>query len=154
MFREFKEVTEINEVKGNLWKKAEKEALTEAQLLAIVRENIKREELLETDEIKKAIWNAKNDTEIAEIRSKLWNEFDFKISIYNFNNGVRTFNEKDVPEGNPFIRKIDFIDYQGEVYRFYLLLKRLNSKQDVKDLLDEIVYCYRALTQCEYDKNL
>nr|DAS23217.1 MAG TPA: phosphoprotein [Caudoviricetes sp.] len=154
MFREFKEVTEINEVKGNLWKKAEKEALTEAQLLAIVRENIKREELLETDEIKKAIWNAKNDTEIAEIRSKLWNEFDFKMSIYNFNNGVRTFNEKDVPEGNPFIRKIDFIDYQGEVYRFYLLLKRLNSKQDVKDLLDEIVYCYRALTQCEYDKNL
>lgn len=154
MFREFKEVVEINEVKGNLWKKAEKEALTEAQLLAIVRENIKREELLETDEIKKAIWNAKNDTEIAEIRSKLWNEFDFKMSIYNFNNGVRTFNEKDVPEGNPFIRKIDFIDYQGEVYRFYLLLKRLNSKQDVKDLLDEIVYCYRALTQCEYDKNL
>lgn len=154
MFREFKEVTEINEVKGNLWKKAEKEALTEAQLLAIVRENIKREQLLETDEIKKAIWNAKNDTEIAEIRSKLWNEFDFKMSIYNFNNGVRTFNEKDVPEGNPFIRKIDFIDYQGEVYRFYLLLKRLNSKQDVKDLLDEIVYCYRALTQCEYDKNL
>lgn len=154
MFREFKEVTEINEVKGNLWKKAEKEALTEAQLLAIVRENIKREELLETDEIKKAIWNAKNDNEIAEIRSKLWNEFDFKMSIYNFNNGVRTFNEKDVPEGNPFIRKIDFIDYQGEVYRFYLLLKRLNSKQDVKDLLDEIVYCYRALTQCEYDKNL
>lgn len=154
MFREFKEVVEINEVKGNLWKKAEKEALIEAQLLAIVRENIKREELLETDEIKKAIWNAKNDTEIAEIRSKLWNEFDFKMSIYNFNNGVRTFNEKDVPEGNPFIRKIDFIDYQGEVYRFYLLLKRLNSKQDVKDLLDEIVYCYRALTQCEYDKNL
>lgn len=154
MFREFKEVTEINEVKGNLWKKAEKEALTEAQLLAIVRENIKREELLETDEIKKAIWNAKNDNEIAEIRSKLWNEFYFKMSIYNFNNGVRTFNEKDVPEGNPFIRKIDFIDYQGEVYRFYLLLKRLNSKQDVKDLLDEIVYCYRALTQCEYDKNL
>lgn len=154
MFREFKEVVEINETKGNLWKKAEKEALTEAQLLAIVRENIKREELLETDEIKKAIWNAKNDTEIAEIRSKLWNEFDFKMSIYNFNNGVRTFNEKDVPEGNPFIRKIDFIDYQGEVYRFYLLLKRLNSKQDVKDLLDEIVYCYRALTQCEYDKNL
>lgn len=152
MFREFKEVTEINEVKGR--KKAEKEALTEAQLLAIVRENIKREELLETDETKKAIWNAKNDAEIAEIRSKLWNEFDFKMSIYNFNNGVRTFNEKDVPEGNPFIRKIDFIDYQGEVYRFYLLLKRLNSKQDVKDLLDEIVYCYRALTQCEYDKNL
>lgn len=154
MFREFKEVVEINETKGNLWRKAEKEALTEAQLLAIVRENIKREELLETDEIKKSIWNAKNDTEIAEIRSKLWNEFDFKMSIYNFNNGVRTFNEKDVPEGNPFIRKIDFIDYQGEVYRFYLLLKRLNSKQDVKDLLDEIVYCYRALTQCEYDKNL
>lgn len=150
----FREVREIKEEKGNLWKKAEKQALTEAQLLAIVRENIKREELLETDEIKKAIWNAKNDTEIAEIRSKLWNEFDFKMSIYNFNNGVRTFNEKDVPDGNPFIRKIDFIDYQGEVYRFYLLLKRLNSKQDVKDLLDEIVYCYRALTQCEYDKNL
>lgn len=122
--------------------------------MAIVRENIEREEILEKDETKKAIWNAKNDTEIAEIRYKLWNEFDFKMSIYNFNNGVRTFNEKDVPEGNPFIRKIDFIDYQGEVYRFYLLLKRLNSKQDVKDLLDEIVYCYRALTQCEYDKNL
>lgn len=154
MFGEFKEIREINEVKGNLWKKAEKQALTEAQILAIINDNYKREELLETDEIKKAIWNANNDNEIAEIRSKLWNEFDYKMSIYNFNNGVRTFNEKDVPEGNPFIRKIDFIDYQGEVYRFYLLLKRLNSKQDVKDLLDEIVYCYRALTQCEYDKNL
>lgn len=154
MFREFKEVVEVNETKGNLWKKCEKQALTEAQILAIINDNYKREELLETDETKKAIWNAKNDTEIAEIRSKLWNEFDFKMSVYNFNNGVRTFNEKDVPEGNPFIRKIDFIDYQGEVYRFYLLLKRLNSKQDVKDLLDEIVYCYRALTQCEYDKNL
>lgn len=154
MFREFKEVVEVNEVKGNLWKKAEKQALTEAQILAIINDNYRREELLETDEIKKAIWNANNDNEIAEIRSKLWNEFDFKMSIYNFNNGVRTFNEKDVPEGNPFIRKIDFIDYQGEVYRFYLLLKRINSKQDVKDNLEEIVYCYRALTQCEYEKNL
>lgn len=154
MFREFKEVTEINETKGNLWRKCEKQALTEAQILAIINDNYRREDLLEKDEIKKAIWNANNDNEIAEIRSKLWNEFDFKMSIYNFNNGVKTFNEKDVPEGNPFIRKIDFIDYQGEVYRFYLLLKRLNSKKDVKDNLDEIIYCYRALTQCEYEKNL
>ena len=44
MSREFKEVVEVNETKGNLWKKAEKQALTEAQLLAIVRENIEREE--------------------------------------------------------------------------------------------------------------
>ena len=59
MFREFKEVVEINETKGNLWRKAEKEALTEAQLLAIVRENIEREEILEKDETKKSYLECK-----------------------------------------------------------------------------------------------
>lgn len=155
MFREFKEVREINEVGGKFGETvAKKQKLTAEQILAAVKENYKREDLLESDETKKAIWNAKNDNEISEIRSKLWKEFDYKMSVYNFNNGIRTFNENDIPEGNPFIRKIDFIDYQSEIYRFYLLLKKLNSKQDVKDHLDEIVYCYRALTQCEYEKNL
>lgn len=155
MFGEFKEVREINEVGGKYGETVvKKQKLTQEQILAVIKENYKREDLLESDETKKAIWNAKNDNEIAEIRSKLWKEFDYKMSMYNFNNGVRTFNDKDVPEGNPFIRKIDFIDYQGEIYRFYLLLKNLNNKQDIKDHLDEIIYCVRALTQCEYEKNL
>ena len=150
MFREFKEVVEVNEVKGNLWKKAEKEALTEAQLLKIVIENYKREELLETDETKKAIWNAKNDAEIAEIRSKLWNEFDYKMSLYNYDSkGNRTFREEDVIHCERK-RKMPFIDHKGEVYRMYLLLKKLNSKQDVKDYLEEIVSCYKMLT-CEHE---
>lgn len=150
MFREFKEVVEINETKGNLWRKAEKEALTEAQLLAIVRENIEREEILEKDETKKAIWAANNEAELAEIRSKLWNEFDFKMSLYNYDSkGNRTFREEDiVPVERK--RKMPFIDHQGEVYRMYLLLKKLNSKQDVKDYLDEIVDCYKMLT-CEHE---
>ena len=150
MFGEFKEIREINEVKGNLWKKAEKQALTEAQLLAIVRENIEREEILEKDETKKAIWAANNEAELAEIRSKLWNEFDFKMSLYNYDSkGNRTFREEDiVPVERK--RKMPFIDHQGEVYRMYLLLKKLNSKQDVKDYLEEIVSCYKMLT-CEHE---
>lgn len=150
MFREFKEVVEVNETKGNLWRKAEKEALTEAQLLAIVRENIEREEILEKDETKKAIWAANNEAELAEIRSKLWNEFDFKMSLYNYDSkGNRTFREEDiVPVERK--RKMPFIDHQGEVYRMYLLLKKLNSKQDVKDYLEEIVSCYKMLT-CEHE---
>lgn len=150
MFREFKEVVEINETKGNLWKKAEKQALTEAQLLAIVRENIEREDILEKDETKKAIWAANNEAELAEIRSKIWNEFEFKMSIYNYDSkGNRTFREEDVV---PVERKkkMPFIDHQGEVYRMYLLLKKLNSKQDVKDYLEEIVSCYKMLT-CEHE---
>lgn len=150
MFGEFKEIREINEVKGNLWKKAEKQALTEAQLLAIVRENIEREEILEKDETKKAIWAANNEAELAEIRSKIWNEFEFKMSIYNYDSkGNRTFREEDiVPVERK--RKMPFIDHQGEVYRMYLLLKKLNSKQDVKDYLEEIVSCYKMLT-CEHE---
>lgn len=150
MFREFKKVVEVNETKGNLWKKAEKQALTEAQLLAIVRENIEREEILEKDETKKAIWNANNDAEIAEIRSKIWNEFDYKMSIYNYDDkGNRTFREEDIVPSERK-KKMPFIDHQGEVYRMYLLLKKLNSKQDVKDYLEEIVSCYKMLT-CEHE---
>lgn len=150
MFKEFKEVIEINETKGNLWRKCEKQALTEAQLLAIVRENIEREEILEKDETKKAIWAANNEDEIAEIRSKIWNEFEFKMSIYNYDSkGNRTFREEDVVAVERK-KKMPFIDHQGEVYRMYLLLKKLNSKQDVKDYLEEIVSCYRMLT-CEHE---
>lgn len=150
MFREFKEVVEVNEAKGNLWKKAEKQALTEAQLLAIVRENIEREEILEKDEIKKAIWAANNEEELFEIRSKIWKEFDYKMSIYNYDSkGNRTFREEDIVRIERK-KKMPFIDHQGEVYRMYLLLKKLNSKQDVKDYLDEIIDCYKMLT-CEHE---
>ena len=150
MFREFTEVREIKEEKGNLWRKAEKQALTEAQLLAIVRENIEREEILEKDETKKAIWAANNEAEIAEIRSKIWNEFEFKMSIYNYDSkGNRTFREEDIVRIERK-KKMPFIDHQGEVYRMYLLLKKLNSKQDVKDYLEEIVSCYKMLT-CEHE---
>lgn len=150
MFREFKEVVEINETKGNLWKKCEKQALTEAQLLAIVRENIEREEILEKDETKKSIWAANNEEELFEIRSKIWNEFEFKMSIYNYDSkGNRTFREEDiVPVERK--KKMPFIDHQGEVYRMYLLLKKINSKQDVKDYLEEIVSCYKMLI-CEHE---
>lgn len=152
MFGEFKEVVEIKETKGNLWTKCEKEALTEAQIMQIVKDNYKREDILENDEIKKAIWAANNEEEIAEIRAKIWNEFDFKMSIFNYDSkGNRTFREEDIVH-NEYTRKMSFIDHQGEVYRMYLLLKKLNSKQDIKTYLDEIVNCYKMLTCEHYNK--
>ena len=72
------------------------------------------------------------------------------MSIYNYDSkGNRTFREEDIiPVERK--RKMPFIDHQGEVYRMYLLLKKLNSKQDVKDYLEEIVSCYKMLT-CEHE---
>jgi hypothetical protein len=145
MFREFSEVREVREVKGNLWEKASKDntKLSEEILKALDRKIVVTREF---DSINEEVINKADEVkDLWRLQFIITDELEYKLSLFNRDNfGKRTV-ELDKIEILNIKHKISKDDYKFNLIVMYKLVKKINSKQDIKDLKDKIEYRYAVL---------
>jgi len=145
MFNEFKEVREINESRGNLWKTVENKdiKISEEILKSLDRKIVVTREI---DQINEDIINQTNEVkDLWKIQFIITDELEYKLSMFNRDNfGKRTV-ELDKIEILNIKHKISKDDYKFNLIVMYKLVKKINSKQDIKDLKDKIEYRYAVL---------
>lgn len=142
MFREF---SEVKETKGNLWEKASKDntKLSDEVLKSLDRKIVVTREI---DQIDEDIINQTNEVkDLWRIQFIITDELEYKLSMFNRDNfGKRTV-ELDKIEILNIKHKISKDDYKFNLIVMYKLVKKINSKKDVKDLKDKIEYRYAVL---------
>lgn len=142
MFGEFKEVVET---KGNLWKTIENKdiKISEEILKSLDRKIVVTREI---DQIDEDIINQTNEVkDLWKIQFIITDELEYKLSMFNRDNfGKRTV-ELDKIEILNIKHKISKDDYKFNLIVMYKLVKKINSKQDIKDLKDKIEYRYAVL---------
>lgn len=145
MFNEFKEVREVKEIKGNLWKTIENKdiKISEEILKSLDRKIVITREI---DQIDEDIINQTNEVkDLWKIQFIITDELEYKLSMFNRDNfGKRTV-ELDKIEILNIKHKISKDDYKFNLIVMYKLVKKINSKQDIKDLKDKIEYRYAVL---------
>ena len=145
MFNEFKEVREINESRRNLWKTVENKdiKISEEILKSLDRKIVVTREI---DQINEDIINQTNEVkDLWKIQFIITDELEYKLSMFNRDNfGKRTV-ELDKIEILNIKHKISKDDYKFNLIVMYKLVKKINSKQDIKDLKDKIEYRYAVL---------
>lgn len=145
MFNEFKEVREVKEIKGNLWKTIENKdiKISEEILKSLDRKIVV---IREIDQIDEDIINQTNEVkDLWKIQFIITDELEYKLSMFNRDNfGKRTV-ELDKIEILNIKHKISKDDYKFNLIVMYKLVKKINSKQDIKDLKDKIEYRYAVL---------
>lgn len=145
MFREFSESKEVNEVKGNLWKTVENKdiKISEEILKSLDRKIVVTREI---DQIDEDIINQTSEVkDLWRLQFIITDELEYKLSMFNRDNfGTRTV-ELDKIEILNIKHKISKDDYKFNLIVMYKLVKKLNSKQDIKDLKDKIEYRYAVL---------
>jgi hypothetical protein len=142
MFNEFREVKEI---KGNLYKTIENKdiKISEEILKSLDRKIVVTREI---DQINEDIINQTNEVkDLWRLQFIITDELEYKLSLFNRDNfGKRTI-ELDKIEILNIKHKISKDDYKFNLIVMYKLVKKINSKQDVKDLKDKIEYRYAVL---------
>jgi hypothetical protein len=145
MFNEFKEVREVKEIKGNLWKTIENKdiKISEEILKSLDRKIVVTREI---DQIDEDIINQTNEVkDLWRLQFIITDELEYKLSMFNRDNfGKRTV-ELDKIEILNIKHKISKDDYKFNLIVMYKLVKKINSKQDIKDLKDKIEYRYAVL---------
>lgn len=145
MFNEFKEVREVKEIKGNLWKTIENKdiKISEEILKSLDRKIVVTREI---DQIDEDIINQTNEVkDLWRLQFIITDELEYKLSLFNRDNfGKRTV-ELDKIEILNIKHKISKDDYKFNLIVMYKLVKKINSKQDIKDLKDKIEYRYAVL---------
>ena len=145
MFNEFKEVREVKEIKGNLWKTIENKdiKISEEILKSLDRKIVITREI---DQIDEDIINQTNEVkDLWKIQFIITDELEYKLSMFNRDNfGKRTV-ELDKIEILNIKHKISKDDYKFNLIVMYKLVKKISSKQDLKDLKDKIEYRYAVL---------
>lgn len=145
MFNEFKEVREINESRGNLWTTVENKdvKISEEILKSLDRKIVVTREF---DSINEEVINKADEIkDLWRLQFIITDELEYKLSMFNRDNfGKRTV-ELDKIEILNIKHKISKNDYKFNLIVMYKLVKKINSKQDVKDLKDKIEYRYAVL---------
>lgn len=145
MFREFSESKEVNEVKGNLWKTVENKdiKISEEILKSLDRKIVVTREI---DQIDEDIINQTSEIkDLWRLQFIITDELEYKLSMFNRDNfGTRTVELDKISILN-IKHKISKDDYKFNLIVMYKLVKKINSKKDVKDLKDKIEYRYAVL---------
>lgn len=145
MFREFSESKEVNEVKGNLWKTVENKdiKISEEILKSLDRKIVVAREF---DSINEEVINKSDEVkDLWRIQFIITDELEYKLSMFNRDNfGKRTVELDKISILN-IKHKISKDDYKFNLIVMYKLVKKINSKKDVKDLKDKIEYRYAVL---------